>query len=252
MQHKPTQLFYSDPERYDRMIAHDSDHLFWIAQAMDASSILELACGTGRVVIPLAGAGYNVTGIDNSKIMLDHARRKTKLAKVNAHFINDDMRYFSIGKKYDLIFIAFNSFVHMQTFDDVQDCFARVREHLAPKGKFIVDIVSPSPSLLASGDGTTYAPYMTIDSPDRGEKIAVSCAHHYDNANQIWHFKWRYEGSKSGLLSVEPIEMRVFFPQELEAILKLNGFRIAAKYGDYDAKPFDSQSERQIIITHHD
>lgn len=109
----------------------------WIKQYVpQASTLLELACGTGTFLSYFSKRGYNVTGLDTSEQMLDTAR--TKLPK--STLIKQDMASFSLPKKFDVIICLFDSINHLTDYKDWQQVFSRVRTHLNPQGIFIFDI----------------------------------------------------------------------------------------------------------------
>src|SRR5688500_7889502 len=126
--------FLNDGEHYDACHAsrHD-DLLFWIKMATAAKSVLELACGTGRIAIPLAVKGARVTGIDNCQSMIDQAKRNARGAGVEVDWITGDMRQFDLGRDdFDLVVLAFNGINLMLTLEDALSCLRCARKHLAP------------------------------------------------------------------------------------------------------------------------
>jgi ubiquinone/menaquinone biosynthesis C-methylase UbiE len=239
---------YENAERYDQMYSGTDDLSFWIEEASRIKgTILELACGTGRLAIPLALEGHEVTGIDNSGAMLHLATRKAEAANVRTKFVAADIRRFSLGKEYGLIFIANNTFLHLLSDADAQDCLECARRHLAPNGRFAIDIFVPSMSKLL-GDGSKFNSFRKYQDPDRVEEIDVSESSSYDSTTKIKHIRWRYEGSQSGFISEESIDLRMLFPDELESNLRSSGFRIEEKYGDYGRQPFGPNSPKQIVV----
>ena len=108
---------YNNPALYDACTAHKIDDIpfyeYWAKQTN--GPILELACGTGRVATHLIKSGFNYSGLDLSSVFIDHCKSK----RFNGKFITGNMRHFNLGKKFDLIFIPFNSFLHLFTEEEM-------------------------------------------------------------------------------------------------------------------------------------
>ena len=132
---------YRSGGRYDLLFPRaDRDLAFWIAQAGQyGDPVLELACGTGRLAIPVAERGFRVTGIDYSKAMLKEARQKSAALGVQVEWIEADMRAFDLGETYTLITLPANALGHLLTLGDFEACLGSVRKHLAPGGRFVID-----------------------------------------------------------------------------------------------------------------
>ncbi|MBA4395538.1 MAG: class I SAM-dependent methyltransferase, partial [Desulfobacca sp.] len=152
--------------------------------------ILELCCGTGRLTIPLAQAGVDITGLDLNPTMLNRAKIKRDAKGLDINLIKGDMRRFKLGRRFKLIFIPFNSIQNTYALKDIENIFARVREHLTSDGVFILDIFNPSIRILSSSG----APSKVIERftlPD-GRKIIVKEKHVYDIGAQINRVTWQY------------------------------------------------------------
>jgi SAM-dependent methyltransferase len=134
-------------EAYDADLGRSADAMddvpFYVDLARQAAgrgeAVLELACGTGRVTIPIAQAGVEVTGLDNAPAMLDVARRKAAAAGVDVRWVLGDMRTFRLGQRFGLVIIPFRSFLHLLTDADQQACLQHVYEHLLPGGRFALN-----------------------------------------------------------------------------------------------------------------
>ena len=100
--------------------------------------VLELACGTGRVAIPLARAGFQVAGIDVAQAMLDQARKKAAAEDLDVQWIYGDIRNFDLSGRFGLIFIPNNSICHVLTRTDFAAAIACVKKHLHPQGRFVI------------------------------------------------------------------------------------------------------------------
>ncbi len=207
--------------------------------------VLELGCGSGNYLVALSENLENIVGLDISEEMLGAAQRKASSQGVSTDLHVGDMRSFEIDQKFKLIFVAGNSLQHLLTLEDVESCFASVRKHLFPFGKFIVEVFNPSLPLLCRESGKRYfiGEYQTEEG-----RIAVTENVFYDAATQINHINWHYKHQFKKEEQTVSFTMRQFFPQELDALFGHNDFKIEAKYGDFDESAFTSDSRKQIII----
>ena len=130
-----TSDLYDNPALYDALLPVGA-HLPYYAELAGRASgdILELACGTGQLTVPLATAGLQITGLDLSEPMLSAARERAAALKVSVEHLQGDMRDFDLGRRFALIFIARNSLLHLHSTEDILAAFAMVRRHLAPAG----------------------------------------------------------------------------------------------------------------------
>ena len=218
---------------------------FYASCAPPGGTALELACGTGRLTVPLAERGFDITGLDNSDAMLEAAKAKADTRGVSAAFVLGDMRGFTLNALFDLIFLPNNSLGHLHTLSDICACFASVLRHLSPQGRFVVDMFSPSLPLLLREPDRHYP--MTEYTRPGGKTVAVSETVSYDGASQILHALWHYRAEGESA-DVRPLDLRIFFPRELDALLTLSRFTIEAKYGGFDKRPFSSASRQQVIV----
>lgn len=147
----PLSPFLYSGEFYDRFEAgavmdtkHEGDIPFWIdIAATYGDVILELGCGTGRVSVPLAKAGFDVTGLDISESMLSVA--KTKSPHVN--WVQGDARKFDLNQQFSLILFPYNAMQHLYP-DEIKSCLRSVRQSLKPNGRFVIDISNVSPQYM--------------------------------------------------------------------------------------------------------
>ena len=129
---------------YDRRVIGTSDVAFWVQKCRGvAGPVLELGCGTGRVTIPVAVAGVDVTGLDNSDSMLRRAHRKSAEARVDVRWVEGDMRVFDLSRRFALIYVPLAGFAHMRGPGDAAACLDRVIAHLAPGGRLSIDLMNP-------------------------------------------------------------------------------------------------------------
>ncbi len=240
---------YRNGKYYDlenaRMV---EDIPFYLQQARKhGGPVLELACGTGRITIPLAEAGIDVTGLDISEPMLSHARVKAKRKKLKIRWVRADCRDFRLPRTFNLIIFPFNSIAHLKDLESIESCLSSVRRHLAEEGRFIIDHFNPRLDILTRDSSRRYPVAEYLD-PDGGEDVVVTESNVYNRATQVNEIKWYYKiGTRPE--EVVDLNMRIYYPQELDAFLHYNGFRVEDKFGDYEGHPFDSSSPKQIVVS---
>ena len=238
---------YEDGRHYDRMFTTDGEHAssFWLGMAQESGeSVLELACGTGALAIPLARAGYEVTGLDLSESMLAEARRKSQASRVSVDWRHGDIRDFHLGRTYSLIILASNTICHLLDLPSLEACLRCVREHLADEGRFVVTVFVPDQALLQRrcDEPEVLAEY---EDPDGRGRITVTATYEYHPDTQIKHITTRSrigDSEESGTLT-----LRMYYPQELAALLKYNGLEIVERWGDHDRNPFGPDSKMQVL-----
>jgi len=240
---------YHDGKYFDLLFRNEhTDFSFWISLAEKyGKSILELACGTGRITIALAKAGFKVTGIDYAAGMLTEAHEKSTKADVKVEWVKGDMRDFKIGKKYSLIFLAGNALCHLLTLGDFEDCMSAVRNHLTPNGRFVISVFVPKNELLINKPGERF-PFSEYEDPDGKGRIVVTESYEYEADTQIKRIKTHHPIPGEEAEIEGELNLRMYFPQELDALLKYNGFVIENKYGNEDRREFDKDSETQLIV----
>ncbi|MCX7592404.1 MAG: methyltransferase domain-containing protein [Fischerella sp.] len=246
--------FFWDAHFYDCF--HAGKQFFFMSERTDISlwldlaskygdPILELGCGTGRTAIPLAEAGFQVTGIDISDSMLEFARQKSSLV----NWVKGDMCNFDLNTEFSLITLPYFTFNILLELEEAESCLACVRRHLQSGGKFAIDLLNPYPRYL--NDVVHLAGKRILDcifpNPQGGGSIIATSTREYDVEHQIaterlfYHIPGREE-------VVEDIKIRLYFPQEIEILLKYNGFKVESKFGDYQGNPFTPESLQQILI----
>jgi SAM-dependent methyltransferase len=224
------------------------DMPFYRCQAeLYGQPVLELACGTCRLTIPLSQAGFDITGLDISPSMLRAARGKAERCGASLTLVQADCTDFSLQRKFQLIFIPQNSLSHLLERTDIEACLRCVRQHLAPGGRFVVDVFTPSVHFLARDGAQPYS-IGEYEDPDVGGLIRVTDTFVYDPAAQVRHGVWHYEHVGTGERWDVPVKMRMFYPLELDLLLEHNGFVIEHKYGDFDGSPYGPTSMKQLIV----
>jgi 2-polyprenyl-3-methyl-5-hydroxy-6-metoxy-1,4-benzoquinol methylase len=244
--YKVGDLIY-DANIYDGLNTFLSDLQFykkWLPKNKEAK-ILELCCGTGRLTLPIAKDGYNICGVDYTSSMLEQAKIKALETGLDIRFIEADIRTLNLQEKYDLIFIPFNSIHHLYENKDLFNALSVVKNHLKDGGLFLLDCFNPNIQYIVEGEKgqKTIAEYTTSD----GRDVLIKQTMRYENATQINRIKWHYFiNGKSH--STQNLDMRLFFPQELDSYLERAGFNVIHKFGSFEEEAFNDNSEKQIYV----
>jgi len=262
---------FADPLNYDIEDNSDTGIAFYSTLAQETGGpILEVACGTGRVSIPIARLGFAVTGLDIVPGMLEQARRKS--AGLPTHWVEGDGRNFDLGEQFKLIFLTGNAFQAFLTRTDQEALLKCVRKHLQEEGLFAFETRNPRWAKSSrdgqevSSEGANlheedlFALLETCDEEEdwqtytdkSGHVVRVSKKQAYDHVSQILHWKtyrrW-HEGDQEHT-KVTRIAVRYTFPQELDALLHYNGFTIIRQYGDWNLEPLAASSPSIISVCH--
>ncbi len=246
MEHKVGDLIY-DANIYDGMNTFMDDFEFykrWTSK-IDNLKVLELCCGTGRLTIPLAEAGVQITGVDFTKTMLTQAKLKAINARVEINFIEADIRSFDLNDTFDLIFIPFNSIHHLYENEDLYKAFERAHHHLKDDGTFIFDCFNPDIRFITQGEKELKQ--VSSYTTDDGREVVIKEIMKYNHQTQVNSIDWHY--FINGVFdSVQKLDMRMFFPKELNHYVTSNGFEILHKFGDFEEGSFDDSSQKQIYV----
>jgi SAM-dependent methyltransferase len=259
----------NDPERsydaipgfgqlYDAVPVYGSrrDVQFYVAQASPvAGPILELGCGTGRILLPLARAGHTIVGLDGSREMLERCHEKLRAepdevrARVTLH--EGDVRAFDLDRRFDLVIAPFRVLQHMITQEDQLRLLGAVARHLAPGGHFGFDVFNPNLRALVSHDGTEHEDTPETPLPDGRtfrRAARVSRVRWLDQVNQV-ELAY-YVSPRAGAPAVrhaQSFEMRWYLQQELIHLLARGGFVVEEMSGDFDGSALADGSPEIVV-----
>jgi len=251
--------YTSIAELYDYVVPYRErqDVAFFVEAARESGGpVLEVGCGTGRVLIPTARAGLEITGLDLSPHMLDicRARLETEPEQVRARvrLVAGDMRRFELSQSFQLITLPFRPFQHLTTVEDQLACLGCLRRHLAQDGRVILDVFNPSLKALAKtnfGEEVSEEPEFSM--PDGRKVIRRHRIVSRDEANQVNYVELIYyvthpDGRQERLVQAFP--MRYLFRFEAEHLLVRAGFEVEQLYADYDKSPFGSKQPGELIF----
>lgn len=237
--------FLYDGAVYDAVNTFDDDVPFYRKWALAArGTVLELCCGTGRLTLPLAQAGVPITGVDAARSMLDRARDKAQKGDVSIEFIESDIRAFHLKRIFRMIMVPFNSLQGIYDVSDLEVVLRLIRDHLEDNGWLIFDLFNPDFRLMLSRSEKPH--YMGTFALDDGRTMIIHDRCNYDALHQVNRAEWIID--MEGEVSVRRLDVRCYYPQEILALLKYNGFEVRHHFGDFDETPFSSHSGKQIFV----
>ena len=244
---------------YDHVVpyANRPDVDFYVRAAEELGGpVLEVGCGTGRVLIPTAQSGLDIVGLDSSTSMLDVCRQSVsnepEEVQARIQLQEADMRDFNLGQLFKLITIPFRPFQHLITVTDQLMCLGNIYQHLMDDGRLIFDVFNPSFETIvndAYGEEIHDEPEFT--APDGRRVIRRHKIVSRDRANQVTDVELIYyvthpDGREERLVQAFP--MRYLFRFEVEHLLGRCGFEVEHLYGDFDKSPFGSKYPGELIF----
>lgn len=246
--------------RYDALHAdRTADVAFYVAEARRSGGpVLEVGCGTGRVTLPIAGAGVDIVGLERSPWMLAEAARKARAAAPDVRrrlrLVRADMRAYAFRRPFARVFLPFRVLQAMLEVPDQLAALRRARASLAPAGRLVLDVFDPRYDLLA---GAIEAPSPLAETgrsyrePD-GTTVVEKFVRRYEPVRQVLDQTFVYERTdETGRVldrAFEPLRLRYFFRWEMEHLLARAGFAVEALHGGWDREPFDEHGVDQIWI----
>jgi SAM-dependent methyltransferase len=257
-----TSDYYFDPrvaEAYGKdietagSVAQD-DIPFYVDLAREARAagqpVLELGCGTGRVTIPIAQAGVEVVGLDNSPAMLAVAEIKAKAAGLrNISWREGDMASFKLEGAFGLVIIPFRSFLLLLTVEQQKSCLACIRDHLVENGRLALNVFNRSIPAIADWLGSKRGMWQRRQDEQRRE---LWFNRDYQTAAQrLEEVRAEVELDNAGAIisRVERnLRLRWVYRYEMEHLLALGGFQVEALYGWFDRRPFDDESSEMVWV----
>jgi SAM-dependent methyltransferase len=254
-----TEQYATTAAFYDYVVPYQTrEDVAFFVEAAQASGgpVLEVGCGTGRVLIPTARAGVSIFGIDLSPHMLDICERRLEQEpiEVQSRVQLDlaDMRDFDLRQTFKLITIPFRPFQHLIEVEDQIACLRCIQRHLADDGRFILDVFNPSlPHMVGEVTGEEGGDEPEFTLPDgrrvlrRNRTVKRDVFKQYQDVELIYYVT-HPDGRTERLVHAFP--MRYLFRYEVEHLLARCGFEVEALYADYDKSPYGSKYPGELIF----
>lgn len=219
--------------------------------------VLELGCGSGRLLLPLARI-TPVIGVDSSAAMLARARQKLRALPShqadNVTLLEADMAAFRLPEwaagNVGLALVSYNTFMHLDTAQAMAT-LAQIRGSLANNGRLFIDLANPF-VVAATPEDTAVTLEQIVTDPENGQQVLQFASNRLDAGGQTLYVTWIFDAAppQGGPVSrtVAQMQYHYRFPHQLELLLQEAGLRLEQTAGDYDLSPFDENSERLLLL----
>lgn len=243
-------------ETYDRLIARSYDGAYSVIRDPSGDvafyrdlaretggPVLELGCGTGRTLLPIAREGIECVGVDGSPEMLRVFREKAP--PPNVTLIDGRMEALDLGdRKFQLVTIPFRAFSHLLDVPTQLETLARVRRHLAPGGLLALDLFDPKLDRTAQ----VHEPeQLAATFPHEGHEMRRYDSVTRDHTRQVMDVTFRFEGGPPELNGTAHVHLRWFYRYEIEHLLYRAGFSEVTVYGGFDRRPWQAFGETIVL-----
>ena len=254
--------YESDPfvaDLYDHTIHYAArpDIGFYLDQAKSTTGpILELGCGTGRVLTPLAEAGRTIVGLDVSEHMLAKCREKLRNlprdVQERVQLLAQNMVHFNLHQTFGMVIFPFRSFQHLLAVEDQLSCLTCANRHVVMGGRLVLDLFHVDPAhLFDPALHEEQIDFRDVKLPDgrvftRSQRVAAFHRTEQYNDIELIHTITYPDGRTERL--VQSFPWRHFFRYEVEHLLHRCGFKLLQVYGDYDKSPLSENSPDMIFV----
>ncbi len=224
---------------------------FYVALAREANGpVLDVACGTGRILLPCLQAGVDIEGLDLFEPMLKTLRAKAAALGLSPRLHQADMSDFSLPRRFMLVMIPFNAFIHNMTQETQIRCLQLCREHLLPGGMLAFDTFFPALEFVSTADHTRVLE-GEIPHPQTGLPIRMYDTRTIDRVAQIFHSQNDIEllAADGSVQTVHRSEVssRYFYKHEMELLLRVAGFARWEICGDFDRRPLTRENDAMVV-----
>lgn len=250
MSGKPNPSPYDAPELYDLLFdSLDFDIPYWIDVARSAGGpVLEAACGTGRILLPIRKAGFDIDGFDASPAMVARLKERARTHGLDVRAEVADMRDFSMGRRYARIFCGFNGFAHCETIEDQLAFLRRSLGHLEPDGALVLHMSYPGPAYWSEPEGK---PVLEHETPRPGggklqlwdDRKKDVVGQRQDSEVEIWEVG---ESDRPEAVHKFSTSQRWVYRFELELLFRSAGFARWDILGGFDGRPLKAPDDQML------
>jgi len=241
---------YDAPELYDLLFdSLDFDLPYWLEVGRGAGGpVLEIACGTGRLLLPIRKAGVDIDGLDSSPAMIARLKERARTAGLEVRAEVADMRDFAMGRHYARIFCGFNGFAHCETIEDQLATLRCSLEHLEPGGALVIHMSYPGPAYWSEPEGK---PVLEHEAPrPGGGKLQLWDTRRKDVVRQRQDSDveiWELDASERPVAAHKfSTHQRWVYRFELELLLRSAGFARFEFFGGFDGRPLRTPDDQMI------
>ena len=251
-------MFTDNLEEYDNPVSYDIENDAYIGElslleewaTKIGGPIIDLACGTGRLTIPLATKGFNLIGIDIHAGMLEQAKKKSEKLNLQIDWVEQDCTQLALKTKTKMIYMVGNSIQHFHTNESQNQLLSSVHNHLEEDGIFIFGTRFPNAEELLQPSIEEY--WKTYTDPTCNKEVDVYTISSYDALSQIQHYTTirKYKNSDGSVENENKtnISLRYTYPMEMYRLLAENGLTILHVYSDWNGKPISNDSSEMIYV----
>ena len=217
--------------------------------------VLDVACGTGRILLPCLLAGVDIEGVDLFPGMLKRLREKAAALHLQPKLHQADMASFRLGRQFALIMLPFNAFVHNLTTDAQLGCLRSCREHLQPGGMLVFDVSFPGQHWVGAASGRRELE-GEIKHPETGLPLRAWDTRTFDRVKQVQYSfnDIAMLDAQGNIVATYPSKtiMRWTYKPEMELLLRTAGFARWEMLGDFDGRPFEKETDWMIVQARND
>lgn len=215
--------------------------------------ILDVGCGTGRVMFPLADAGYEVYGIDSEQAMLDRLVHHLSLQpdlRDHVHPIHGDLLTYEMDRIYKLTLVSYNGLMHFHEQETQIKLLKQLRKWTDDEGLLVLDLPNAG-EVFATQDTEALIMERTFLEPETGHMVMQQSVSYLDRTDQLLRVTWIYdEITADGTIkrTYAPLILYYYFYNEVRLLLAEAGFQVAGVYGDTQLGPYEDGCERMVIF----
>jgi SAM-dependent methyltransferase len=256
----PVDTYQISAKYYDGAYAAKQDLVdlpFYIELAKKSGGpVLEVACGTGRILLPIAREGIEIHGIDNSGAMLgfleQHLLRQPQGVRGRVTLHRGDMRSFKLGHTFPLVTIPFRPMQHMHTVEDQLSALTSAAAHLDSNGILAFDVFYPKYDVLWVGIGQEFLELEWRDPADPETRVQrYFLKEAVDKIQQFFTCAFIYRSYRQGKLvqeEMETLKLSWYTYPQLRALFLLAGLEVVKEYGSFEKTPLDNTAEQMIFL----